>query len=134
MTVDELISRSTSNPKMLFLIDGLGALLSAFLLGVVLVRFESLFGMPREALYILAALPCFFAVYDLFCYWRVTRGWSPYLKGIAIINLLYCCISIGFVIHHFPSLTYLGLLYFVGELIIVLSLAYIEYKAANQLA
>lgn len=62
------------NTKTLFAIDGLGALLSVFLLGVVLVQFESLFGMPKETLYFLAFLPCLFAVYDLVCYLNVKRN------------------------------------------------------------
>ena len=37
-------------PKKLFLIDGIGAVLSAFLLGVVLVKLQSLIGMPTNHL------------------------------------------------------------------------------------
>ncbi|MEM6633615.1 MAG: hypothetical protein AAF694_28335 [Bacteroidota bacterium] len=58
------------SPKKLLIIDGLGALLSAFLLGVVLVRFESQVGMPRNSLYVLAAFPCIFAIYDLISYFQ----------------------------------------------------------------
>lgn len=119
-------------PKQLFLIDGFGALLSAFLLGVILTRFESTFGMPREALYYLAALPCFFALYDLVCYFRVSENWRPFLKAIAIANLLYCCLSIGFLLLHYPSLTALGWLYFLLELAIVIVLASMELKKARK--
>ena len=37
----------------MFLIDGVGALVSAFMLGVVLTQFDSLFGMPISTLNIL---------------------------------------------------------------------------------
>lgn len=116
------------NTKTLFAIDGLGALLSVFLLGVVLVQFESLFGMPKETLYFLAFLPCLFAVYDLVCYLKVKRNELFFLKGIAIANLLYCCLSVVFVIHHYAQLTNLGLIYFVLELIVVLVLVSIQLK------
>ena len=38
-----------TNPKKLFFIDGCGAILSAFLLGIVLVRFEKYIGMPIKS-------------------------------------------------------------------------------------
>ena len=119
-------------PGKLFLIDGFGALLSAFLLGVILTRFESTFGMPREALYYLAALPCFFALYDLVCYFRVSENWRPFLKAITIANLLYCCLSIGFLLLHYSSLTALGWLYFLLELAIVVVLASMELQKARK--
>lgn len=121
------------NPKTLFLIDGLGALLSAFLLGVILVQFEAYFGMPQQVLYFLAAIPCLFALYDFYCYFRVHKNRGPFLKIIALANLLYCCLSIGLVILHFPQLTPLGLIYFFLEFIIVIALAGMELKTAIKL-
>lgn len=118
------------NTKTLFVIDGLGALLSAFLLGVVLVRFENLFGMPKETLYFLAFLPCLFALYDLVCYLKVKENELFFLKGIAIANLLYCCLSIIFVIQHHALLTSLGFVYFILELMVVFALVCIQLKTA----
>lgn len=118
------------NPKILFIIDGLGALLSAFLLGVVLVQYESLFGMPQKTLYFLAFIPCLFAIYDLCCYLMVKKNTLLFLKGIAIANLLYCCLSVGFVVHHYGQLTKLGFAYFILELIVVLALVGIQLKIA----
>jgi len=118
------------NPKTLFLVDGLGALLSAFLLGVVLVYFENWLGMPKQTLYFLAFLPCLFALYDLFCYLKVKKNELLFLKGIAGMNLFYCCLSIGFVIHHSAQLTNLGLAYFILELVVVFVLVCIQLKTA----
>lgn len=134
MVFQQAINKAISNPKSLILFDGFGALLSAFLLGVILIKFEHLFGMPPKALYVLAILPCFFAVYDFACYFLAKKNWSLFIKIIAALNLLYCCISIGYVFYHFQKLTILGHLYFVGELIIVLVLVFIEFKTASQLA
>lgn len=119
------------NPKKLFLIDGSGALLSAFLLGVVLVRFEPVFGMPRETLYFLAFLPCIFAVYDIYCYLRITKNQELFLKFIAAANLVYCFVSTGLVLQHYQRLTNLGLAYFVLEIIVVIVLAMVELKTAS---
>jgi hypothetical protein len=118
------------NTKTLFVIDGLGALLSAFLLGVVLVRYENLFGMPKETLYFLAFLPCLFALYDLVCYLKVRGNELFFLKGIAIANLLYCCLSIISVIHHYALLSTLGFAYFILELMVVFVLVCIQLKTA----
>ena len=118
-------------PKQLFLIDGLGAFVSAFLLGIILVNFESFFGMPREVLYPLAIIPCVFAVYSFFCFFRIPEKWRSFLKIIAIANLLYCCLTMSLVIYFYSELTVLGLLYFVLELAIILFLVFIELKMAS---
>jgi len=118
-------------PRQLFLFDGLGALLSAFLLGVVLVKWEHLIGMPRPTLYFLAFLPCLFAVYDFFCYFKINKGLAPYLKYIAYANLSYCLISLVLATQHYEQLTKLGWFYFISEIIIVVSLAIFELKTAT---
>ena len=60
------------DPKQLFLVDALGAALSAVLLGVVLVNYEPIFGIPSDSLSLLAAVPYFIAVYDVVCYFALT--------------------------------------------------------------
>jgi hypothetical protein len=92
----------------LFLIDGVGALVSAFLLAVVLVQLESYFGIPSSALYFLAVFPVFFAIYDFYCFYNVRNKLDRLLKGIAVANLLYCCLSLGVLFYHLETLTWLG--------------------------
>ncbi len=118
------------NPKQLFLLDAIGAVLSAFFLGVVLVKLESHIGMPRKVLYGLALPACFFAIYSFFCYFRIKKNWKPFLIGIAILNSIYCIISIVTVYFHYQTLTKLGLTYFILELAIVLIVIIIEFKTA----
>ncbi|MEP5614050.1 MAG: hypothetical protein ABJP45_17490 [Cyclobacteriaceae bacterium] len=128
-----IVRKLMADPKSLFLLDGIGALVSAILLGVVLVLFESIIGMPVPALYFLACFPCLFLLYDLSCYFSIKRNWSTYIKVIAIANLLYCCLSIGLVVFHFQRLTQLGLIYFLLEFTVVLVLVRIELKTATNL-
>ncbi len=118
------------NPKRVFLADGLGALLSAFLLGIVLVRFESSFGMPKNTLYILAILAGFFAAYSFACYFFVDKIWKPYLKAIAFANLLYCCLTLGLTLYFYTALTTLGVVYFFAEIGVIITLVIIEFKTA----
>ncbi len=123
--------RMTLAPKRLFLADGLGGMLSALLLGVVLMRFQTTFGMPQEVLYFLACLACMYAVFSLLSYWRIKTNWRPYMRGIAIANLLYCCLTIGLVIYHHQNLTKLGVTYFLLEVAVILGLVIMELKTVS---
>ncbi|MDY8135658.1 hypothetical protein [Aquimarina sp. 2201CG5-10] len=119
-------------PKKLFLVDGAGALLSAFLLGIVLVQYEDVFGIPIKILHFLALLPCFFLVYDLLCYFFVNKNLDYFLKIIAVLNFLYCLISIGLISYHYQQITDLGWAYIFCEIIIILILVIAELKAATR--
>lgn len=131
MPFQKIIDRFHWNPKTLFLIDGSGAILSAFLLGVVLVKFESIFGIPVPSLYFLAILPGAFAIYDLSCYTVVKDNIGLFLKAIAYMNIFYGCISFGLALYHVNKLTYLGWTYILLEILIVMVLANLELKIAN---
>ena len=132
MKFEDLITKAELNPKKLFLIDGFGAILSAFLLGVVLVKFEELFGIPTSVLYFLATIPIFFVIYDVFCYQKHLKI-GLLLKGIAVLNILYCCISIGLISCHFSSITILGWTYVIVEIILVSFLAMIEFRVGKRI-
>jgi len=128
-----ILDKITSNPKKLFLIDSFGAVLTAFFLGVILVRFEDSFGMPRTVLYFLSIVPCIYAIYSICCCFLLVSNWGPYLKGIAIANLVYCCLTIVLVIYFYQKLTILGLIYFLLELIVMSGLIIIERMAFSNL-
>ncbi len=121
------------NPKKLFLMDALGAAISAILLGVVLVKQESVFGIPVNTLYFLAALPVLFMLYDLLCLTQSKNNLSLFLKVIAAVNIMYCCLSIGMAVYHLKTITIFGYLYILIEFIITFTLAVFEYKVANKL-
>jgi len=129
----DIISKAELYPKKLFLIDGFGAILSAFLLGVVLVTFEEIFGIPPSVLSYLAIIPIFFLVYDVYCYRSEHLKTGLFLKGIAILNLIYCCFSIGLVSYHFNTITYFGWAYVVLEIIIVIFLAKVEFSVGSKI-
>ena len=119
------------NPKQLFLIDSLGALVSAFMLGVVLVQFENT-GMPKNILYLLSFIPCVFAIYSFSCFLIMPKNWRFLLKVIAIANLLYCCLTLILMINLYQNLTVLGFIYFICEIIVVIILVIVELKIASQ--
>ncbi len=133
MAFEYLITKAELNPKKIFLVDGLGAMLSAFLLVFVLARFEPIFGIPPEPLYFLSIIPILFAVYDLYAYQKKHQKTGPLLKGIALLNLIYCLISIGLILYHFATITLFGWLYILLEIVIVLILATIECRVGRKI-
>ena len=132
MKFEYLITKAELNPKKLFLIDAFGAILSAFLLGVVLVKFEEIFGIPTSVLYFLATIPILFVIYDVFCYQKHLKI-GLLLKGVAVLNILYCCISIGLISYHFSTITILGWTYIIVESILVSCLAMIEFRVGKRI-
>ena len=127
----KLIQRFSNQPKQLLAVDAVGALVSAFLLGVVLVWLEPLFGIPSEVLYVLALLPCGFVVYDAIGWFVVRKNVGHWLRGIAVMNVLYCVVSLGLAGLHWERLTGLGWLYLVGEVGIILMLVRLEWAVSG---
>jgi uncharacterized oligopeptide transporter (OPT) family protein len=121
-----------NNPKKLFVIDGIGALVSAVMLGIVLVQLEQVFGIPAAALYILAAIPCLFALYDWYCFRSAQINLNKNLLIIAGLNVGYCILSIAITYLHKDSVTTLGWTYIFLEILIVLFIAGQEYKTAKR--
>ena len=127
-----LVQKTTSNSKQLFLVDGFGALVSAFFLGVVLVYFQEAIGMRLNILYFLAILPVFFAMYSFSCYFLLKKNHRTFIRVIAYANLLYCCLTLSLVVFYYESLTSLGLTYFFVEIIIVGIIIGIQFKASSK--
>ena len=130
MKLTKLINEISLNPKKLFLIDGIGAIVSVFLLGIVLVKLESIFGIPRKTLFLLAFFPFVFAMYDFYCYFRIHKNFGLFLKIIAFLNLLYCFLSIGLAFYQHHKLTSFGWLYIIFEIIIITALVILELRIA----
>ena len=133
MNFKSMQSKLAMNPKHLFLIDGIGALVSAFLLGVVLVRYSDVIGLEDKTLLLVASFPCIFALYDFLCLFFVNKSYSSYIMIIAGSNLLYCFLSIGIAFYHVDTLTILGWTYIIIEVVIVMILSLIEYKVASSI-
>ena len=103
-----LINKVKLYPKKLLLIDGLGAILSAFLGGVILVKFEIIFGIPTSVLYVLSIIPILFVIYDFIGYRTKHQNTGFFLKGIAILNLMYCFLSLSLTLYHFKTISKIG--------------------------
>jgi hypothetical protein len=122
------ITRFTSNPRKLFLVDGIGAGLTAFFLAAVLANFPPVFGMPSSILYTLSIVALAYALYSLCCYFFLPVHWRPYLLLIIVANFFYMLLTIGVVFYFSSELTVLGWIYFLLELTIMICLLLLERK------
>jgi len=123
-----LTTRLISNPKQLFLVDGIGGLVSAFMLYVVLKDFS---GMPSRVLDQLAAIALFCGIYSLSCYAFVKSRWKNFMKFICVFNGCYCVLTLVIMVIHFSSLQPAGTIYFLAEIAIIAKLAITEFKAVK---
>lgn len=112
-----------------FLIDGIGALLSALTIGIILPYFQ--IGMPKDVLNTLSSIAALFGTYSLSCFF-CKRNVSSLLKAIVVANSLYC-IAIAVVLFYFSEhLSWLATAYFSIEVVIIIFLVCIEIWVLNQ--
>lgn len=116
------------SPRLLLLIDGLGALLSAALLNAL-----PEIGIPVRTLQGLALAATVMASYSLTCSWTGRVG-RPYLRSIALVNACYCAVTLGLLVMHRSTLTRLGLLYFGTEILIISVLVRLEWTSSGRLS
>ena len=129
--MQKLYTWSSAHTQKLLLLDACGAFISAFMLGYVWVEFQNLVGLPEIALYILAAIPMAFVAYDFLNYQQKDAVAFKALAVMARLNVFYCLVSLSILGYYFASLTPLAYAYFLGEIILVLFLARLEFRTAR---
>ncbi len=129
--VSSAINYLVNKPKTLFLVDGSGAMLTAFLLFVIVRTFKEYFGMPERALIYLSVIAASFCIYSIACFFFLKTNWTPFIKAISYANLLYCSLTFGLLVLYYPVLTVAGVLYFLVEIAVICGLVYIELKVAK---
>jgi len=127
------INYFSQKQKTLFLIDSIGALLTAFFLYVVMRQFNYYFGMPNQDLTLLSIVAICFFLYSMLCLIILKRNRGPFIKVIGIANLLYCLLTIGMLFKYHHVLTVIGETYFLIEIVIISLLSYVEISVARKL-
>jgi hypothetical protein len=117
-----------SNPKKVFLIDAIGALLTALSLFGFIAQFNTYIGMPKNILQILSAGAFCLFIYSISCNLLIKSNFKSFLLIIIILNLTYTVISTALIIDFYNQLTVLGFTYFILEIVIILFVVYLEYK------
>lgn len=131
--VKDFIKHLTEKPKTLFLIDSLGAILTAFFLFVIVRHFNEYFGMPETvSIYLSVVAACFFS-YSITCFYFLKGNWTKFIMVISIANLLYCILTMLLLIVYYRTLTTIGITYLLTEITIVCGLVYIELNVAIEI-
>lgn len=125
--ITEHLARQT---RLLFLIDALGALITAFMLGFIWHNYCPYTGMPPAVLKKLALTALLLCSYSGICAFFLKNRSSSFIKAIAVANLLYCILTSSLLVIYYAELTLLGIIYFVAELLIITGLVGLEYKVA----
>ena len=132
MVFRNAIAHFSVHPRRLFLIDAIGAAVSALLMAFVLVKHAPIFGIPKPALYLLASLPCAFGCFDVLCFFLCKNRFKICLLTIAILNFSYCVVSVAVASCHCDSLTVWGGAYVFAEVLIVGALARFEWYVGKK--
>jgi hypothetical protein len=123
------LNKLLQNPKQIFLIDAMGALLTCLLLILIQTKLQFLFGMPAQTLQILAAIAFVFFGYSTMCFLIFDRiHWKLFLKIIASANLIYGALTLGLLVYNYPITTPIDWVYFLGEIGIIVYLVSLEIR------
>ena len=122
----------SSNPKRVFLIDGIGAFLSAMFLFAILSFFKKEFGLPQNTLYLLFIIACIFSIYSITSYYLIGKKWRTYLRIILIANMLYCVLTIMLLVISHDTVTLFGLIYFILEILTIGCIVFIELQTVSK--
>lgn len=130
--IQKLINHFTEKQKTLFLIDGIGAFVTALSLFVIAQRFNDYFGMPKNTLTYLSVIAVCFGIYSISCAMFLKGKFTPFIRVIAFANIVYCALTTGFIINNYSTLTLIGKTYFLIETLIIGILSYVELSVAKK--
>lgn len=139
MNTKSIVESLKANPKYIFLIDGIGALVTSFSLFGIAFFIQVHFGMHKTVLYILGFVVVFYALYSLSCYFllfdkfgKSKKKWQSFLKVIIVANSFYCIVMSFLLVQFYQNLTVLGLTYFIFEIMVIVTLVFFEVKIASK--
>lgn len=120
------------NEKNIFLLDAIGAMLSAVFTGVILPNYSDLIGLRKELLYGLAFLPVVYAIYSFSCFQFVKTIKPMMIIYIISANLLYCAISLSLILFC-KDLTSIGNYLLLLEIFVVIVVVKIELNVLKKI-
>lgn len=115
--------------KIVFLIDGIGAFVSALLLFILLIFFQEETGIPVAVLKILIVVAVCYFCFSMFCYFVIQKTLARrMLKVLIVLNFLYCAASLAVVLFFWNELAVPGKIYLLLEVLVLLFLIHFEKK------
>jgi hypothetical protein len=119
-------------PKSLFKLDGIGAGISLLLALVLVQPLNNLFGFHPLYLGCLIMYAAFLLMYDIHCWCTSDINWKPKVRFLIAFNTLFILIGAAVLLHPEYRPAVLGTLYLLGEMLIILVLIVIQFKALNE--
>lgn len=119
-------------PKLIFLFDGIGALLSATLLYFMLsptLSSNDYFSLFKVGLII---FPIVIIAFDI-TFYLFSQGNSKAVLLISLLNLVYIVLSFTFLICFYEILSFFVISYLIGEMLLVSVIAMFEIHLAKRL-
>ncbi|MFV5703231.1 hypothetical protein ACM55F_15285 [Flavobacterium sp. XS2P12] len=132
--LNKIIIQCSRNPKILFVVDTIGALLSCAFLFMIAKKFSLNFGISETVWVNLSLIALLMAFYSTFCSLGVKHRWMSFLISISVINIIYCALTIGVLIYHWSELTALGKTYLSAEIVVILLLVFFELNTAKTIS
>lgn len=129
--IQKLIKKIIAAPRLIFLIDTVGASLSMIYSFLIACFFQDYFGLSASWWFLLSGLAMVILVYSAFCFFRAPKNKITGLSIIITNNILYELLSIGLLIFNHNSLTLLGICYLMIELLILSLIILLELKVLN---
>lgn len=127
------LDKLSNNAKVVFLIDAIGALLSALFIFIILNYFENQIGLPAKTLIFLIIIAIVLSIFSFCCYLFQNNNLKQNLKVISRANILYCILTIFTLFAYRQVITKLGLLYFIFEIFIIFIIVKVELKTIYKL-
>lgn len=118
---------SKLNTKNIFLFDGLGAMASLMVSGLVLPFFSEVIGIPIWILYGLAIIAFFYGCFSFGVYFLSKTYRPEFLLTILFGNSAYCILSMGLIVT-LPEITTLGKIVLLWEIAVVCAVIFVEGK------
>lgn len=113
--------------KKLFLIDGIGALLSFTTLIIIITFFQVHFGIPRLFLIIFSVIAFGLSLFALVNF-RSKKHHQARVFITILLNIIYCMLSFFILVTFWNEIRLLGVIYMVLEKLVVLILVTYEIK------
>ena len=131
--MNQLFQFFTNKPKQLFLLDALGAFITATFIGVVMRSHFDIFGLAAQEAFVMSFIAYSFFCFSGICYLFVRNKQYQYILIIASANLLYTLLSFFIFLNHFKDLTPFGIVYLISEIVTIMLLVTLEFSVAKNL-
>ena len=131
--MNQLLQYFFNQPKKLFLLDAIGAFLTATFIGVIMRNNLGTFGLPTQEAVVMTFIAYSFFCFSGICYLFVKNKQYKYIFIIATANSLYVLLSFFIFFNHFKDLTPFGIMYLLSEMATIILLVTLEFSIAKKL-